>query len=349
MSNTLGPSGLKYCFDTNPDISGIGVRSAIYAQNLLSFVPALLALKDRKVTPTELDALETQSTTILITAFAILLSTIVQASTSNPSSGISNYHTSIILDLSWMNNTNLFIYLLLYTYRRVNLSDTELAEEAKGHLKPDAPILARRIYEAKKAIMNPVMIIGTLHLSVMASVGIWLWSNPVGFSSLSSQPCSLSASVVVVGKAVPIGSVGLRVWSILIYSFLLIPFLNLVIPMALFAIPMFLFRRSKHIESCRIMIGLGILGIIDVILLLDTEWGIRHNINNGVLGNDEGDWTFGQTLALLLLLVPLRDLGEALWERRAKSLGERLLNASENGKIDVVEYVLGLGPQKDAI
>ncbi|KAG6828217.1 hypothetical protein H0H87_002675, partial [Tephrocybe sp. NHM501043] len=317
------------CFGANPDVSGIGIRTTIYAQNLLSFAPALLTLKDGKVTPTELDALETQSTTILITAFAILVSTIIQASTSTTSSGISNYHTSIVLDLSWMNNTNLFIYLLLYTYCRVNLNNTELSEEAKEHLQLPTRRLARWIYKVRKLVYGS----GAALLDL----------------AVSSQQCSLSASVVVIGRAVPLGSAGLRTWSILIYSTLLIPFFNLLIPVVLFAVPLFLFQHSRHMELCRIMIGLGILVIIDVILLFDTEWGIRHNMKNNVLGQDDGGWIFGQTLALLLLLVPLRDLGEALWERRAKSLGERLFDASEKGKIDVVEYVLGLGPQKDAI
>ncbi|KAG6915767.1 hypothetical protein DXG01_009883 [Tephrocybe rancida] len=157
MLNPRGP-----CFAANPDVSGIGVRTAIYAQNLLSFGPALLVLKDRKVTPTELETLETQSTTILITAFAILLSAIIQARTI----GISNYHTSIVLYLSWMNNTNLFIYLLLYVYRRVNLSEAELADEVAGRqnaassLKPGLrQRRARWILEAKKALFNPVIII----------------------------------------------------------------------------------------------------------------------------------------------------------------------------------------------
>jgi hypothetical protein len=63
----------------NPDISGIGVRAAIYGQNLLSFVPAFYALVDGRVDGKELETIETQSTTILVTAFAILISTIVQA------------------------------------------------------------------------------------------------------------------------------------------------------------------------------------------------------------------------------------------------------------------------------
>jgi hypothetical protein len=72
-------SDLTQCIPSNPDISGIGVRVAIYAQNLLSFVPALFALQDSHVTITELEDMERQSSTILITAFAILLSVIIQA------------------------------------------------------------------------------------------------------------------------------------------------------------------------------------------------------------------------------------------------------------------------------
>ncbi|KAH6909977.1 hypothetical protein BKA70DRAFT_1102216 [Coprinopsis sp. MPI-PUGE-AT-0042] len=94
----------------NPDVSGIGVRTAIYIQNLLCFLPALWALWDGQVTQDELDSAETQTTTNLVLAFAILISSIVQACTL----GLSNYHASIVLSMSWMNNTNAFIYFLLY-------------------------------------------------------------------------------------------------------------------------------------------------------------------------------------------------------------------------------------------
>ncbi|KAG6881561.1 hypothetical protein C0993_000950 [Termitomyces sp. T159_Od127] len=73
------PTSICPTVGANPDVSGIGVRIAIYAQNLLSFVPALWALKDGRITPTQLDELEKQSTNILITAFAILILTVIQA------------------------------------------------------------------------------------------------------------------------------------------------------------------------------------------------------------------------------------------------------------------------------
>ncbi|KAJ7090616.1 hypothetical protein C8R44DRAFT_419147, partial [Mycena epipterygia] len=32
--------------------------------------------------------------------------------------GLTNYHASIVLNLSWMNNTNTFIYFLLYVHHK---------------------------------------------------------------------------------------------------------------------------------------------------------------------------------------------------------------------------------------
>jgi hypothetical protein len=98
----------------NPDIAGIGVRIAIYVQNFLSFAPAFYAIMDGKVDLAELKTVEKQSTSILITAFAILLSLIVQARSFN----LSAFHTSTVLSLSWMNNTNTFVYFLLYIHHK---------------------------------------------------------------------------------------------------------------------------------------------------------------------------------------------------------------------------------------
>ncbi|KAG6811338.1 hypothetical protein H0H92_007883 [Tricholoma furcatifolium] len=279
------------CFPANPDISGIGVRTAIYAQNILSFVPALFALlNDGKVTPVELEGLETQSRTILITAFAILLSAIIQACSLN---GITDYHASIVLNLSWMNNTNLFIYLMLYIHYRVHLPLDELEEEGYtyshnlgrgieaqiGH--PDAWPRSRWAHELRQASQKIVIIIGSLHLSLMAVVGVWLWSSPVQFGT--SGPCSLSASLTVLGGQI----------------------------------------------------------------ILDTEVTIARN--SGFVANGETLWTFGQTLALLLLLVPLYDIGEAVIEYRTVDLGKKLINAAKDGDIGVIQYALQRGVRKGDI
>lgn len=119
----------------NPDVSGVGVRIAIYIQNLLCFLPALWALWDGEVTQEELDSAETQTPTNLVLAFAILISSIVQALTL----GLSNFHANIVLSMSWMNNTNAFVYFLLYIqHKRRSVEPTWAAWYAHVRAKFDS-------------------------------------------------------------------------------------------------------------------------------------------------------------------------------------------------------------------
>lgn len=94
----------------NPDISGIGVRISIYVQALLSFIPTLVALLDGEVSEGELEIMNDLATTNLVLAYAILISCFVQASTI----GLTSYHASIVLSMSWLSNSGAFIYFQLY-------------------------------------------------------------------------------------------------------------------------------------------------------------------------------------------------------------------------------------------
>ncbi|KAG6816020.1 hypothetical protein H0H87_009414 [Tephrocybe sp. NHM501043] len=115
-----------FCIPSNPDISGVGVRVAIYLQNLLTFAPVVVHLWDRKITDMELKAREGQSVGILSIAFAILISTIIQAKmSSNGGASISSFHAAVILDLSWMNNTSTFVWFLLYAHYRSKATPEE--------------------------------------------------------------------------------------------------------------------------------------------------------------------------------------------------------------------------------
>jgi hypothetical protein len=119
MSEPLASTFMK--IPANPDIAGIGVRASIYAQNLLCLLSALWALWDGKITAGELEYAEVQTTTNIILAFAILISSMVQASTL----GITNYHANIVLMMSWMNNTNAFAYFILYVHHKIGLPEAE--------------------------------------------------------------------------------------------------------------------------------------------------------------------------------------------------------------------------------
>ncbi|KAJ7873007.1 hypothetical protein B0H13DRAFT_1523232, partial [Mycena leptocephala] len=108
---------------SNPDISGVGVRAAIYAQNLICFLPIIVHLWDRKISRDELKNIKDQSVGMLAVAFAILLTTIILAKGTGGGQTITIYHATVILDLSWINNTSTWIWFLLYIHHQIHLHD----------------------------------------------------------------------------------------------------------------------------------------------------------------------------------------------------------------------------------
>ena len=98
MSTTLSDACLIV---SNPDIAGIGVRTAIYVQALLTLLSLYLAISDGELTAVETRSAAGQTFSIMATACALLVSTIIQASTTE---GLDLYHALIILNLSWINN-----------------------------------------------------------------------------------------------------------------------------------------------------------------------------------------------------------------------------------------------------
>ncbi|KAJ7273936.1 ankyrin repeat-containing domain protein [Mycena rebaudengoi] len=227
---------------SNPDITGIGVRAAIYLQSLLCFIPAIRALLHRQVSFYELKTILLQSPPIMITAFAILISAIAQAATL----GLSGFHVNIILSLSWMNSTNMFMYFLLYIQHksppaplRIGINPIPLLK----HFLFMRPILdlnwIRDTGQDGKSrfqhqyIARLVPALGSLHLSMMAGLGFWLWSNPHSFGTGDSCVIDV-ASTVILGTRVPLRSSQLRAGSITLYSPFLVPGINLTIPLAFF-------------------------------------------------------------------------------------------------------------------
>ncbi|KAF6763555.1 hypothetical protein DFP72DRAFT_955720, partial [Ephemerocybe angulata] len=376
----------------NPDIAGVGVRIAIYVQTLLCFFPAFWALFDGKVSQGELDAAENQATTNLVLAFAILISSIVQAQTL----GLTNYHASIVLNMSWLNNTNAFIYFLLYiqhksqagvrgrvapTWRAWVQHIRELAVSvvhpgtAKAHPTSagsdpelghtDGVASIRNGVErtqlniddiqgnedyartgAKLLVKRFVLLLGSLHLSLMASLGLWLWSNirTFGEGQDTANDCAAKhALLAILGRHVPFASEALRIVSLSIYAIFLVPGVNLLLPIVVFlgfyhlhqVVPIpkvagsertpdsyirrsrfwFWIRRASNtiVQRWGILppfIGLIFLLLINLVFIVDIELALKQN--GGLQGKDEAEWGFGQILAMLLLFMPLRDLAETI-------------------------------------
>jgi hypothetical protein len=352
------------CIPANPDISGIGVRVAIYAQNILfAFAPVISTLRDSKVTRDELEPIEDQSASTLTIAFALLLSTIIQAKTGI----LSSFHTAIVLNLSWMNNTSMIIWFLLYAHQKTRSTTSDRASIPatwSGWLQATTSLIfkqrkngaervgdvnardleytgknlparegARELKEEsvmKRLQKKSVLVLGSLHLSLMASIGIWLWSNPSGFGTPSPSdagPCPIP-SYSILGSHIPLTSPALRIVSLVIYAVLLIPGINLVVPLFFFISIHILYnkvhtRLSIHIagdpdhnkpntnkSSSRKLAHIAMLNAsflflfaFNVVFALDVEVMLSRNRHLQEVGEDE--WGFGQVLALLLLAVPL--------------------------------------------
>jgi hypothetical protein len=242
----------------NPDISGIGVRAAIYTQNLLCFLPVVLYLWDGEISVDELAGIQDQSTGMLAIAFAILITTASLAAGRNPT--VSYYHAAIILDLSWMNNTSTWIWFILYVHERsrapykhvaatwhawrttlwsavrTHLHGTRPTSQGGGEEQTRLQKVVKHLWLAMQWVRHlvlaaPVLTLGSIHLSMMAAIGIWLWVDPTGFGK-PIDPCA--PMLTVCGASVSFNSTSLRIFSLTMYAVLLIPGLNVLPPFAFF-------------------------------------------------------------------------------------------------------------------
>ncbi|KIK01820.1 hypothetical protein K443DRAFT_98014, partial [Laccaria amethystina LaAM-08-1] len=89
-----------------PDISGIGVRTAIYAQAVLTLVQPIIIIFGEHISENTLTGLHQIYLGILLPGCALLFSAIIEARTA----GLSIYHAIIVLNLSWINNTSALIF-----------------------------------------------------------------------------------------------------------------------------------------------------------------------------------------------------------------------------------------------
>jgi hypothetical protein len=210
---------------------------------------------------------------------------------------------------------------------------------------------------ARTLVKRFVLVLGSLHLTLMAVLGVWLWSDLHLFGLGNRQPANFKAanaltferaSIAILGQDVPLASSGLRFASIAIYSIFLIPGLNLIPPMILFLAAYIGCHRLSLAKRWDVLpgyISLGILLAINLVLIFDTE--ATWNMNIHIQGDDEGDWGFGQILAILLVLLPLRDFVEAVLARRLKQrqgeLDEDLTEAIEREEFDRVQRAIERG------
>jgi hypothetical protein len=201
-----------------------------------------------------------------------------------------------------------------------------------------------------------VLSLGSLHLTLMAVVGIWFWSSPTLFES--RQPgrptfhTADCASTALLSRTIPLSSSPLRAVSLVIYTFFVVPGLNLLVPAALFlALHIGYHRITNRDETAKpsripATIGLLFLLAINVVFMASIETTIgKHDVT------EESTWTFGQTLAVLLLALPLRDVINFVIHvrhgKRAEKYTRKLKAALANGDMVEVKKVVKYADIRD--
>ncbi|KAF9453417.1 hypothetical protein P691DRAFT_780905 [Macrolepiota fuliginosa MF-IS2] len=309
------------CIQANPDIAGIGIRVAIYAQNFIALVLSVVALGDRYVSWKELLLIESQSMTILLTACALLSSAVIQAATF----GMSTYHALIILNLAWMNNTNTLLYAILFRYQGL----VKIPGFRLSTFQPQKPL------PKKKAL--PLLAVGSLHLSFVAGFGLWFWAKIDTFGASSQCAPRLPLLLVILGHRIPVTSQLLRVISLAIYGIIAVPGLNLVVVVGVLYGAAAICSRAVEILSIIPKnvtfflpgyITLALLFGFNIAIAVDTE--IMISQTKAFVQEGESQWTFGQTLAIFMLVLPLKDikLGEVDLNLAGRCLAQRRIPSS---------------------
>jgi hypothetical protein len=185
MSNS---SSFSHCINPNPDISGIGVRVAIYAQALLSIVYPIIFVWDGEISRKETKAMSRISINIALTACALLVSTGIQAATF----GVSLYHALIILQLSWINSmTFMTVYFVARASQSVNAQRSTLPSEGLSWIPK---------MNLSKLLRSPEALVSSAHFIVVGGIGIWVWRKVQTFGNQTE--CNPGTFLVILSRTV---------------------------------------------------------------------------------------------------------------------------------------------------
>ncbi|ESK92664.1 hypothetical protein Moror_16025 [Moniliophthora roreri MCA 2997] len=349
--------------EPNSDISGIGVRVAIYTQALLSFLPAFLFTYDGRLDLEEEWSLLNLCLPLLVSSMALLITTVIQLGTIIE---MSTYHILVVLNLMWMMNASALVLCVVPTLEWQN---RPLEDSLEGTLKD--LLLGWRL-QRNQQLFGILCV--SIHLTGMSALGLWLWShNP----NLDTAECFNEITTTYLFMRFPITDNPIRWLSFAFYILMAIPVLNswiaIVFVSGISRIVVYL--GKKILDWVRPLLGIheahdpghdahglghnahdpghnahdpghdahdpkhnahdpGLLElrlkciaavllplIIAVHTIIDTELTIRRNL---ALVGDENRWTFGQVIALLLVIFPLTQtlsmfftstsVGKNLWE-----------------------------------
>ncbi|KAK7047914.1 hypothetical protein VNI00_006242 [Paramarasmius palmivorus] len=340
--STLGDCPKPY-ITADPDISGKGVRIAVYLQTLLSYAPAFLFTYDGKLDYEEERGLFKIYTPLLISSTGLLVTTAIQQATV----GLGNYHILLVLNLVWMMNASALVLCVVPTMEVLERP----AVLDVSNTKSQAPLRRLLLWWPRRHRQLVATILISITLTGMSVLGLWHWIvlNILGSDhKLLLRQCLSEISTTYLFIAFPITNSRIRILSLIFYSVMVIPILNVVVmALVLNTINLFLIspvRNIRHVHrdslgifrlisslsnwlsTLATMLAIVVFGhywnslrlrlkcvlavllplIIVVHTIIDTELTIVRN--DGLVGDGESRWMFGQVLALTLVSLSVKEV-----------------------------------------
>lgn len=286
------------CLSSDPDIAGIGVRVSVYIQAFLILLPGVWFAIDNEINKDELRAIRKISFNLLVVAYSLLASAFIQVATF----GISFYHALVVLRLSNITSISALLYLLYAT--------SEMRREKDG--------VIRRIKKSWIALL-----LGSTHLSIASGFGIWIWKT---FKTFGRESNCTPYLVIHNGlRKVHVTDPGVSEPWFIFYIVVAAPLVNLLLLLLPFAFVSYWIQRirerkvlSRVLKTMLLFAALLIVAVLEVIVIADIELTIQNN--SWLIEAGEANWTFGQTLAVVVMIVPVFDVYETLktssWKKK---------------------------------
>lgn len=312
MSNATCTSAAQdFCLavTSNPDISGIGVRTAIYVQTFLNMiVPSIL--------PNNLTVIRdtARSTYVLsvgliaasigqwciggLTLFDGLVSTML--TTLMTAFALSNYQYIETLGLSM--NISSALFLIFWTYWGIQVwvdpSTFGLQLPEPEPVADPTTNLAARLFSLHSRALDP--------------------SSP-----LANCTANLQTQFVIFGKSIPATNSGLRVFALVTFGMAALPALVAIYHVVWWSLAACIHgelkvraaQANKNVKKEKYSVGEGsgktrvksMGGLAALIYMIVTTEQIVHR-NGPDVAEGLSQWTFGQTLAVIMLLQQLLDI-----------------------------------------
>jgi hypothetical protein len=216
------------------------------------------------------------------------------------------YHALIVLNLSWM--------ISFSVSPSIVISQNDESRDKKSQAA--------------------FLLIGWFHiffLTLCAGFALWLFATINHFDKTGTD-CTGSTVFYLFGDHILADSPHFRRFWLVIYSILIIPFINMIftlvvfgvicIPAVIAAMPLTLIiaivtrREVKAVFNNRVLEMIGMMSVpvamaapLLLVIILTEKMILSNTVDVG-----EDNWTFGQTLALLIAVPPLFKVMKQVWK-----------------------------------